>query len=134
MPAVWWSPRVHPRMQGDQGCCVHSSLELFIEEDRHARAPLGNEFSLIIGGSQRTAADESSSSDELSGQLRTPTDEGERATFGPWREVKVTLPSAVVGALENAATVLGVSLETLVAQIITRPDGGAADEDLGRGE
>lgn len=44
------------------------------------------------------------------------------------------MPSAVVGALENAATVLGVSLETLVAQIITRPDGGAADEDLGRGE
>jgi len=44
------------------------------------------------------------------------------------------LPNAVVGALENAATVLGVSLDTLFAQIITRPDGGAADEDLSRGE
>ena len=104
------------------------------DENRTRRSQLGNECLLIFGGFQRTAADESSSSDELSGQLRTPADEGECAKFGPWREVKVSLPNAVVGALENAATVLGVSLDTLFAQIITRPDGGAADEDLSRGE
>ena len=104
------------------------------DENRTRRSQLGNECLLIFGGFQRTAADESSSSDELSGQLRTPTNESKCAKFGPSREVKVSLPSAVVGALENAATVLGVSLDTLFAQIITRPDGGAADEDLSRGE
>ena len=38
-------------------------------------------------------------------------------------------PSPVVGALENVAAALGVSLETLLlAQIITRPRGTAGDE------
>jgi len=40
----------------------------------------------------------------------------------------VTLPSAVVGALENAAAVLGVSLETLLVQIITRGHDRSRDE------
>jgi hypothetical protein len=104
------------------------------DENRTRRSQLGNEFPLIFGGFQRTSADELGSSDELSGQLRTPADDSESAKFGPWREVKVTLPSAVVGALENAAAVLGVSLETLLGKIITRPAGDAANEDLGRGE
>jgi hypothetical protein len=68
----------------------------------------------------------------LSGQLRTPADEGECAKFGPWREVKVTLPSAVVGALENAAAVLGVSLETLIIRIITQGHGPGAGDGSGR--
>jgi len=96
--------------------------------ESNSRSQPGNEFPLIFGGCQRTAADESSSSEELSGQLRTPADEGECAKFGPWREVKVTLPSAVVGALENAAAVLGVSLETLLVQIITRGHDRSRDE------
>jgi hypothetical protein len=86
--------------------------------ESNSRSQLENEYPLIFGGFQRTAADGLSSSDELSGQLRTPADEGECAKFGPWREVKVSLPSAVVGALENAAAVLGVSLEAPVVQII----------------
>ena len=88
--------------------------------ESNSRSQAGNAFPLIFGGFQRTAADELSSSGELSGQLRTPADESECAKFGPWREVKVTLPSALVGALENAAAVLGVSLETLVVRIITQ--------------
>jgi hypothetical protein len=88
--------------------------------ESNSRSQPGNAFPLIFGGFQRTAADELSSSGELSGQLRTPADESECAKFGPWREVKVILPSAVVGALENAAAVLGVSLETLVVRIITQ--------------
>jgi hypothetical protein len=43
--------------------------------------------------------------------------------------VKVSLPNAVVGALENAAAVLGVSLEALVVRIITQGRGRVADED-----
>jgi hypothetical protein len=92
-------------------------------------AQLGNQFPLIFGEFQRTAADGLSSSDELSGQLRTPTDESECARFGPSREVNVSLPSAVAGALENAARVLGVSLERLVVLVITQGLGpGAGDE------
>jgi hypothetical protein len=72
------------------------------------------------------------SSDELSGQLRTPADESERAKFGPWREVKVSLPSAVVGALENAASVFGIPLETLVVQIVTQGREPSAANDSGR--
>jgi hypothetical protein len=48
--------------------------------------------------------------------------------------VKVTLPSAVVGALENAAAVLGVSLETLVVQIITQGRSPAEEDGSGRKE
>ena len=102
--------------------------------ESNSRSQLGNEFPLIFGGFQRTAADKSSSSDELSGQLRTPADEGECAKFGPWQEVKVTLPSAVVGALENAAAVLGISLETLVVQIITQGRSPAEEDGSGRKE
>jgi hypothetical protein len=92
-------------------------------------AQLGNQFPLIFGEFQRTAADELSSSDELSGQLRTPTDESECARFGPSREVNVSLPSAVAETLENAARVLGVSLERLVVLVITQGLGpGAGDE------
>ena len=70
-----------------------------------------------------------SSSDELSGQLRTPTDESECARFGPSREGNVSLPSAVAETLENAARVLGVSLERLVVLVITQGLGpGAGDE------
>jgi hypothetical protein len=65
----------------------------------------------------------------LSGQLRTPTDDSECAKFGPSKEVKVSLPIAVVGALENAARVLGVSVETLVAQIITQGHSPLAAKD-----
>ena len=90
------------------------------ERESNPRSQLGKEFPLIFGGFQRTKADELTSSDELSGQLRTPTDDSECAKFGPSREVKVSMPSAVVGALENAAGLLGVSLETLLVQIITR--------------
>jgi hypothetical protein len=46
--------------------------------------------------------------------------------------VKVTLPSAVVGALENAAAVLGVSLETLIIRIITQGHGPGAGDGSGR--
>ena len=97
--------------------------------ESNSRSQLGNEFPLIFGGFQRTSADELSSSGELSGQLRTPADDGECAKFGPSREVKVSVPSAVVGALENAAAVLGVSLEALVVRIITQGRGRVADED-----
>jgi hypothetical protein len=45
--------------------------------------------------------------------------------------VKVTWPSAVVGALENAAKVLGVSLETLVVRIITQGHGPGAGDGPG---
>ena len=76
-------------------------------------------------------ADGLTNSDELSGQLRTPTDESERAKFGPSQEVKVSLPSAVVGALENAASVFGIPLETLVAQIATQGREPSADNDSG---
>ena len=38
------------------------------------------------------------------------------------------LPSAVAGALENAAAVLGISLETLVNQIDTRFHGRESDK------
>jgi len=38
------------------------------------------------------------------------------------------LPSAVVGALENAAAVLGVSLESLVVLIIAQGHGPGADD------
>ena len=96
--------------------------------ESNPRSQLGNEFPLIFSGFQRTTADELSSSDELSGQLRTPADEGECATFGPSQEVTVRLPSAVVGALENAADVIGISLETLVAQIITLVDKPKSDD------
>ena len=89
---------------------------------------LGNEFPLIFGGFQRTAADEITSSDELSGQLRTPVDDSGRAKVGPSQDVTVSLPSAVVGAVENAAGVLGVSLERLVVLIVTQGHGLAADE------
>ena len=89
-------------------------------------AQLGNEFPLIFGGFQRTAADELSSSDELSGQLRTPADEGECAKFGPSREVTVSLPNGVVAALENPARVFDTSLETLVEEII-QGDGRVGD-------
>jgi hypothetical protein len=94
-------------------------------------AKLPTKFPPIFGGLQRTAADKSSSSDELSGQLRTPAHEGECANFGPWRKVKVSLPSAVVGALENAATVLGVSLERLGVPIITQGLGPGAEDESG---
>ena len=67
-----------------------------------------------------------SSSDELSGQLRTPADESKCAKFGPSREVTVSLPSAVVVALENAARVFGTSLETLVEETI-QGDGRVGD-------
>jgi hypothetical protein len=67
----------------------------------------------------------------LSGQLRTPADESECAKFGPSLEVKVSLPSAVVGALENAAAVLGVSLEALVVRIITQGHGPDAGDESG---
>ena len=101
------------------------------DENRTRRSQLGNECPLIFSGFQRTAADEPSSSDELSGQLRTLMDEGECANFGPGREVKANLPSAVVGALENAATVPGVSLETLVVRIITQGHGPGAGDGSG---
>jgi hypothetical protein len=68
----------------------------------------------------------------LAEQLRTPADDSERAKFGPWREVKVSLPSAVVGALENAAAVLGVSLETLVVRIITQDRSPGAGDGTAR--
>ncbi|MGP8182378.1 MAG: hypothetical protein ACLP1E_16650 [Acidimicrobiales bacterium] len=45
--------------------------------------------------------------------------------------MKANLPSAVVGALENAATVLGVSLETLVVRIITQGHGPGAGDGSG---
>ncbi len=44
-------------------------------------------------------ADEMSSSEELSGQLRTPANEGGCAKDAPWQEVKVNLPTAVVAPL-----------------------------------
>jgi hypothetical protein len=46
--------------------------------------------------------------------------------------VNVSLPSAVVGALDNAANVLGISLETLVAGIITQGHGPGAGHKSGR--
>jgi hypothetical protein len=58
-------------------------------------------------------------------------DDSECATFGPSREVTVSLPSAVAGALENAADVFGVSIETLLFRIITQGGGLAAHEDSG---
>lgn len=90
---------------------------------------LANQFGLSFGGFQRTVANEMSRSEELSEQLRTPANEGERAKFGPTIEVKVRLPDAVAGALENAADILGVSLEALVLEIITRRRGRATDGD-----
>jgi hypothetical protein len=41
------------------------------------------------------------------------------------------LPSAVVGVLENAASVFGIPLETLVAQIVTQGREPSADIDSG---
>ena len=58
-------------------------------------------------------------------------DASERAKFGPSQEVKVNLPSAVVRALENAASVFGIPLETLVAQIVTQGREPSADNDSG---
>ena len=43
----------------------------------------------------------------------------------------MTLPSAVVGVLENAASVFGIPLETLVAQIVTQGREPSADIDSG---
>ena len=99
--------------------------------ESNSRSQPGNAFPLIFGGFQRTAADESSSSDELSGQLRTPADDSKCAKFGPSRDVHVSLPSAVVGALENAARVLGVSLEALVVRTITQGLGAGAGDESG---
>jgi hypothetical protein len=48
--------------------------------------------------------------------------------------VRVSLPSDVVGALENAARVLGVSLERLVILIITQGLGPGAGDESGRNE
>jgi len=102
--------------------------------ESNSRSQLGNQFSHIIGGFQRTEADESSSSDELSEQLRTPANEGECAKFGPSIEVKVTLPSAVVGALASAVVVPGVSLETLVVKIIFQGRSPAEEDGSRRKE
>jgi hypothetical protein len=60
--------------------------------------------------------------------------DSERATFGLSTEVKVSLPSAVAGALGNAASMFGVSLETLVVRIIKQGRGAAADDKSDRGE
>jgi len=43
----------------------------------------------------------------------------------------VSLPSAFVGALENAASVFGIPLETLVARIVTQGREPSADNDSG---
>ena len=43
----------------------------------------------------------------------------------------MSLPSAFVGALENAASVFGIPLETLVARIVTQGREPSADNDSG---
>jgi len=103
--------------------------------ESNSRPQLGNLPRAEFGGFWRTGADDSPSSDGLSGQLRTGANEGECAIDVPWREVEVRLPSAVAGALENAAAFFGISLEALVVQIVTQGRGGpAADKDSGREE
>ena len=72
-----------------------------IVSDGHWWIRFGTRFSLLLAGFselRRTAQ-----------QLRRPS-----------REVKLSLPGTGVLALENAADVLGVSLETLLVQIVTR--------------
>jgi hypothetical protein len=54
----------------------------------------------------------------LSEQTRTPPDESECAINVPWREVTVTVPPDVVGALENVAGAFGISLEALFFRLL----------------
>jgi hypothetical protein len=50
---------------------------------------------------------------------------------GPRGEIRVRLPNAILGALENAAATMGISPETLVVRIITQGRGRVADENSG---
>ena len=108
-----------------------TTREFFERATRIEFAFSASELPLIFGGFQRTSADELSSSGELSEQLRTPANLGKYAKNDPWGETRVRLPNAVLGALENAAATMGISLEILVVRIITQGRGRVADENSG---
>ena len=88
---------------------------------------LGTSFPLCLTGFNELPADEFSAQTNCRTTAYSRWMRGECAKSGPSREVKVSLPSAVVGALENAARVFGISLETLVARTV-KSDGRVGEE------